>query len=70
MVAATEFYNHAHQLSGAVMTAIEVYCTGAGLPWDPAAFVKDSPHDIEQLGKDILFYGSDIFPTPDPEVGL
>lgn len=58
-----EFYQHAHQISVAMMTAVQVYCHRNGIPWDPAAFRASAPHDIEQIGKDALFYGADTFPV-------
>lgn len=63
---ASQFYTHASQISAAIVAAIEVYCTKAGIPWDSAAFEEESPHDVEQMGKDALFYGSEVFPdAPD-----
>lgn len=64
---ASQFYSHASALSVAIMSAVEVYCARAGIPWDPAAFNKDAPHDVDQLAKDMLFYGAETFPDPDDE---
>ena len=66
MVAA-EFYAHAHQISAAIVSAIEVYCSNAGIPWDSASFEEESPHDVRQIGKDALFYGSEVFPDAPAE---
>lgn len=62
---AHEFYAHAHAISQAVFHAIQVYCARAGIPWDAAAFENESDLDLEQLGRDVLFYGADTFPDPE-----
>lgn len=59
---ASRFYAHAQNLSQEITTAIEKYCAGNNIPWDRRSFEAEARVDLDQVGRDALFYGADIFP--------
>lgn len=59
---ASRFYAHAQQLSQEIGTAIEKYCKNNNIPWDRRSFETEAHVDLDQMGRDALFYGADMFP--------
>ena len=57
-----EFVNHAADIRVAILTAIEDYMVGHGLPFNQTEFVEQKETDLTQLGKEALFYGADMVP--------
>jgi len=61
-----EFVQHAGAIRGAIISAIEVYMARNGLPFSKEDFVNQKETDLEQVGKEALFYGASIVPGAAP----
>ncbi|MGV1754901.1 hypothetical protein [Agrobacterium sp. CG674] len=59
---AGQFFTHATGISAAIQVAIGLYCRANDIPWDAKTFKEESPHDLEEIAKDALFYGAETFP--------
>lgn len=57
-----EFVHHAGAIRTVIISAIEVYMTGHGLPFSKDAFIDQKDTDLIQVGKEALFYGAAIVP--------
>lgn len=57
-----EFVQHAGAIRLAIISAIEVYMVGNGLPFNKDDFVNQKESDLVQVGKEALFYGAAIVP--------
>lgn len=59
-----EFYEHAEGLRQAITGAIGVYLAKQKIKFSAEAFIEETASDIEDLSKNALFYGAEVFPEP------
>lgn len=57
-----DFLQHAGAIRIAIISAIEGYMIGNGLPFSKDDFIEQKDTDLEQVGKEALFYGAAIVP--------
>lgn len=59
---APDFFHHAEGIRMAIVTAIDTYCMTNQLPFTLERFEAGSDTDLQDVAKDVLFHGAEVFP--------